>query len=167
MIRLSASAKGEVHLQDTHLCCLDHYIRIRLLHNITIEHYTVCRQLSNIEEFTDQVILENISLLAPTRRFYRGAMLETKDLERCCPLHNGHHEGQEPSTTLGQLNTLPLELLQPILLDPDLKSLTVSGSVNDTFRKIIDSIKEYDDIIAHASTTLRTALSINLGSWIS
>jgi hypothetical protein len=120
-----------------------------------------------MEEFTDQVILENISLLAPTQKFYRGAMLETKDLGRCCPLDNGHHEGQEPSASLGQLDTLPLELLQPILLDIDLKSLTVLRSVNRTFRKTIDSIKEYDDIIAHAPTSLRAALSINLGSWIS
>jgi hypothetical protein len=120
-----------------------------------------------MEGFTDQVILENISLLAPTRSFYTGAMLEAKDLERCCPLDNGHHEGQEPSATLGQLDTLPLELLQPILLDLDLKSLTALRSVNRTFRKTIDSIKEYDDIITHGPTSLRAALSINLGSWIS
>jgi hypothetical protein len=120
-----------------------------------------------MEEFTDKVILENLSLLAPTRAFYRGAMLETKDLERCCPLDNGHHEGQEPSASLGELDTLPLELLQPILLDIDLKSLTVLRSVSRSFRKTIDSMKEYDDIITHAPSTLRAALSINLGSWIS
>jgi hypothetical protein len=74
----------------------------------------------------------------------------------------GHHEGQEPSATLGQLDTLSLQLFQPILLDLGLKSLTVLSSVNRTFRKTIDSIKEYDDIIAHAPTSLRVALSINL-----
>ncbi|KAH7333252.1 hypothetical protein BKA65DRAFT_459953 [Rhexocercosporidium sp. MPI-PUGE-AT-0058] len=94
-------------------------------------------------------------------------MLEPVDLERGCPLDNGRLDKQHDTTTLGTLETLPVELLQTILLDLDLQSLTSLRRVNRRARLAIDMLWQYNEIITYASNCLRAALSINVSTSIS
>lgn len=116
-----------------------------------------------------EVYLRKSSLLAPTREFDRVAMLEAKDLECCCPLDNGHHEGQEPSASPSirhsPTRTPPAGTSRHRSQESD--SITVCQWLSRIFRKTIDSIKGYADIITYALTSFRAALLINLSSWIS
>ncbi len=73
-------------------------------------------------------------------------MLEPADLERPCPFDNRRHNTQDIAT-LGTLETLPVELLQMILLDLDLQSLTPLRSANRHTRLTIDTLWHYNEII--------------------
>ena len=114
----------------------------------------------------------NIERLTHQRTIHVGAMLEPMDLQRRCPLDNGLHDDlqvtpQKSSFSLGSLDTLPIELLCAILLDLDLQSLTRLRSVNCRARFTVDTLPQYNNIITHAPSSIRAALSINMSPWIS
>jgi hypothetical protein len=118
-------------------------------------------------EFNEQFVIANLHHLTHHRTGFKGAMLEPADLERGCPLDNSRHDDKQDTATLGTLETLPVELLQMILLDLDLQSLTSLRCVNRRTRLTIDTLWQYNEIITHASNSLRAALSINVGTSIS
>jgi len=117
-------------------------------------------------EFSEQFVILNLHHLTHHRTGFKGAMLEPVDLERGCPLDNGLHEKQD-TATLGNLKTLPVELIKMILLDLDLPSLTTLRRVNRRTRLTIDTLLQYSEIIRYASNSLRAALSIKVGASIS
>jgi hypothetical protein len=117
-------------------------------------------------EFDKQFIISNLHRLTHDRIGFKGAMLEPIDLERGCPLDNGR-QGRQATATLGTLEILPVELVQIVLLDLDLQSLTSLRRVNRRAMVTIDMLCQYSEIIAYASNSLRAALSINLGASIS
>jgi hypothetical protein len=117
-------------------------------------------------EFDEQFVLSNLHHLTHNRTGFKGAMLEPVNLERGCPLDNGRHDKQH-SATLGALEALPVELLQIVLLDLDLQSLTLLRHVNRRARFTIDTLWQYSEIIRYAPNSLRAALSINVGTSIS
>lgn len=85
------------------------------------------------------------------------------DLERACPL-DSYKQEELPDRDLGLLDTLPLELLQNILSQVDLRTLVDIRSVNRRALQVIDSIPEYRKIIQHAPDSLRAALCIETAS---
>jgi len=118
-------------------------------------------------EINEQFIMANLHHLTHQRTGFKGAMLEPGDLESHCPLDNGRHDKQEIFSSLGNLETLPLELLHMILLDLDLQTLTSLRRVNRRTRYTLDTLRQYNEIISYAPHSLRAALSINVGSSIS
>lgn len=91
--------------------------------------------------------------------------LDDQGLARRCPLDNGRHEGI-PAFDLGDLDKLPLELLSKALVQIDLRSLTDLRRVNQRAMEVVDSIMQYQVIVAHAPNSLRGILAIGTGQWI-
>jgi hypothetical protein len=87
-------------------------------------------------------------------------------IESLCPLDNGQQH-DTPRSTLGALDKLPLELLNIVLVQLGIGSLTDFRRVNRQARRVIDSIPQYREIIQHAPATIRGILSIETGDWIS
>ena len=86
-------------------------------------------------------------------------VLSDLDLERTCPLDNSRIYAA-PKHDLGQLDLLPLEILQATLVQVDLRTLTGLRRVNRRARQVISSIPDYRNIVNHSPTTLRACLSI-------
>ncbi|KAI9878987.1 MAG: hypothetical protein M1830_009916 [Pleopsidium flavum] len=92
-------------------------------------------------------------------------------LERQCPLDNGRKlKASRPnssafSATLGELNRLPLELVQAILLKLDLQSLTTFRSVNHRARHVVDYLPLYKEVVTYAKDALRALLALNLAKY--
>ncbi|KAF2459722.1 hypothetical protein BDY21DRAFT_176813 [Lineolata rhizophorae] len=91
--------------------------------------------------------------------------LDDNDLARRCPLDNGH-ACNTPQQDLGALDALPLELLQVLLAQLDLRTLTDFRRVNKRALQVVDSIPGYKAITTHAPNALRGILSIGTGRWI-
>lgn len=96
-------------------------------------------------------------------------MVMPDGLVRCCPLDNGRHQAftAEPKFTLGVFDILAPELIQKVLLELDLNSLTAFRRVNQHARCNVDAISKYRAIYTHAPSVLRAALSLGAVSWIS
>ncbi|PWY94233.1 hypothetical protein BO94DRAFT_563691 [Aspergillus sclerotioniger CBS 115572] len=87
------------------------------------------------------------------------------DIPTLCPLDNGQlHDA--PIYGLGTLEQLPLELLQIILVQLEIKALTDFRRVNRQARQIVNSVPQYNQIVQHAPISIRAILSIETGDWI-
>ncbi|EEP78298.1 predicted protein [Uncinocarpus reesii 1704] len=89
-----------------------------------------------------------------------------EDLERLCPLDAGRRHAN-PVHDLGQLEQLPLELLNMVLLGLDLRSLMDFRRVNQRAMEVVGSIPQYATILMHAKNALRGIISIGSARWIS
>jgi hypothetical protein len=69
-------------------------------------------------------------------------------------------------TSVGVLDALPLELLQEILSQIDLQTLTDFQRVNRGAAKLVNSLPQLKAINTHAPNALRGILSIKTGRWI-
>lgn len=74
--------------------------------------------------------------------------------------------GLPPRTDLGVLDALPLELLQEIMSQLDLRTLPDFRRVNRRATEVVDSLPQYKAINTHAVNALRGILSIETGCWI-
>ena len=81
------------------------------------------------------------------------------------PSHNGHTYGSS-TVDLGVLDKLPLELLQFLLSQLDLRTFETFRRVNQRALEVTESIPQYKAIATHARTALRGILSIETGPWI-
>lgn len=88
------------------------------------------------------------------------------DIENLCPLDNGQHS-RFPSYTLGSLEQLPVELINMVLIQLEIRSLTDFRRVNRRAMQVVDSIPQYKKIILHAATSIRGSLSIGTGNLFS
>jgi len=82
------------------------------------------------------------------------------------PPSNGHIR-KLPKVDLGTLDILPLELLQGLLSQLDLYTLTGFRRVNRRAIEVVESIPQYKAVTTHARNVLRGILSIETGQWIS
>ncbi|POR35733.1 F-box domain-containing protein [Tolypocladium paradoxum] len=71
-----------------------------------------------------------------------------------------------PTANLGALDALPLELLQEILCQLDLRTLTDFRYVNRRATELVDYLPQHRAITTHARNTLRAILGIGTGRWI-
>lgn len=102
-------------------------------------------------------------LSEPTYPFFPKFDRKLDDIESLCPLDNGR-DGRVPCHGLGQLEILPLEILQMVLLPLDIQSITQFRRINRQARLVVDQIPQYKQIIAHAPASIRGCLSIGTGS---
>lgn len=111
----------------------------------------------------DSPIVEGLTYRRPNLKDFT---LDDNDLTRTCPLDNHRHH-IDPKNDLGVLDTLPLELLSSILVQIDLRSLTDFRRINNRSMQVVDSVTEYQSIQRHTPDSLRSILSVGLGSHIS
>ncbi|KAM3423853.1 hypothetical protein BST61_g1250 [Cercospora zeina] len=89
--------------------------------------------------------------------------LDENELERTCPLDLGRHH-VDPQHDLGALNGLPLEILDDVLIQLDLRALMDFRAVNQRAMQVVDSIPQFRTIVKHSTSSLRGILSIEAGS---
>lgn len=90
--------------------------------------------------------------------------LDDANLETRCPLDNGRHSGT-PEQTVGQLDLLPLEIVNEILLSMDLPTLTNFRCINRRAMQLVDSLPQYRMVFKHCPNVLRAILSTNANSY--
>ena len=83
-----------------------------------------------------------------------------------CPPDNGYIR-KPPRVDLGALDILPLELLQGLLSQLDLCTLTQFRRVNRRAIEVVASIPQYKAVTTHARNVLLGMLSIQTGQHIS
>lgn len=86
--------------------------------------------------------------------------LDDADLETHCPLDSGQYSIQ-PQYSLGQLDTLPLEIVIDILLTLDIPSLTAFRHVNRRAMGLVHSLHQYRMVVKHCPNVLRAIISID------
>ena len=92
--------------------------------------------------------------------------LDDNDLARQCPLDNGRRSFS-PKFGLGDLDSLPPELLTLILAQIDIQSLTGFRRVNQRAMEWVESLPQYKALVTHAPALLRGILGIETGQWFS
>jgi hypothetical protein len=70
-----------------------------------------------------------------------------------------------PKTNLGSLDMLPVELMQPILAQLDLRTLEDFRRVNQRALQLVSSVPQYKAIETYALDALRGILSTGIGRW--
>ncbi|KAK3335617.1 hypothetical protein B0T19DRAFT_13822 [Cercophora scortea] len=91
--------------------------------------------------------------------------LDPADFERCCPLDNGRHHYSYQAGQAGQLDKLPLELAQTILLQLDIPTLTGFRRVNRWAACLVDSLHPYSQVLKHCPGVLRAVISLQASSY--
>ena len=92
----------------------------------------------------------------------RDNTLDDAQLETRCPLDNGRHDYKTISTCFAanQLDRLPFELLNEVLLQVDIPSLTRFRGLNRRTMELVNSIHQYTAIIKHCPNIIRAIVSI-------
>lgn len=85
--------------------------------------------------------------------------LDDIDLGHQCVLDVGCHPDIQPSTSLGTLDTLPLEILSNFLLHLDIPTLTAYRQVNAKATETVDFLYQYKTVVAHCPNVLRAIVS--------
>ncbi|KAL3491173.1 hypothetical protein BJX62DRAFT_237411 [Aspergillus germanicus] len=110
---------------------------------------------------------DELELPATVKNFtyYRLSLVDhTLDSNsRLCPLDDGRHTSP-PKVDLGALDKLPQELLEMVLGQLDIQSLTKFRRVNRRAMQAVDSIHAYKQIVTRFPTALRAILSISTGA---
>ena len=91
--------------------------------------------------------------------------IDPEILEQNCPLAQlSSIAGSNTTTlkTLGQLDLLPLEIIQSVLQLLDLQPLTLVQSLNHRSKLLVDSLPQHREIVTHAPNALRAILSNGL-----
>jgi len=111
----------------------------------------------------DSPIVEGMTYRRPNLKDFT---LDDNSLTHTCPLdYHRHH--LDPKHDLGVLDELPLELLEFVLVQIDLRSLTDFRRINNRAMQVVDPILEYRLMQRHAPDLLRGILSVELGLHIS
>ena len=90
--------------------------------------------------------------------------LDEAELTTQCPLDNGRHSVQ-PRDLVGQLDSLPGELLDEILVSLDIQTLTTFRLVNHRAMSLVDSLHQYAAILNHCPDVIRAIISIHAESF--
>ena len=91
--------------------------------------------------------------------------IDLKELERSCPLAKPSDiecSNLQCVHSLGQLDSLPLEIIQKILRLLDIHTLTLMQSLNHRSKLLVESLPEHREIVTHVPNALRALLSIEL-----
>jgi hypothetical protein len=86
-------------------------------------------------------------------------------LDSKIPLDNGRHQWT-PKEPLGLFDTLSQELLDMILPQLDIRTLTNLRMANKRGREVVDSTPQYRTIFERAAIAIRVALTIEMGEWL-
>ena len=97
---------------------------------------------------------------------YTHPLINDFTLDENLPTPHYYYVSTSPEVGLGSLDILPLELLQRILFQLDLCTLTGFRRVNQLALQSVASIPQYKAINTHANDALRGILSIKTGRWI-
>lgn len=92
---------------------------------------------------------------------------ENELLERGLPLSNPSDRSLSPRFDLGDLDELPSELLDEILAQVDLDSLSRFRGVNQRALQTVDCLPQYRAIVQHSPQLLRGVLATGIGASIS
>lgn len=121
----------------------------------------------------DEILLrmdsELAKLLSRERTGLRGECLEPENLARCCPMdfvHMSYFDSHEAHTSMGQLDILPLELRNEVLLSLDLETLTTLRRTSQSSRLAVEHLPKYKALRAYAPELLRAAISIGISDMI-
>lgn len=102
---------------------------------------------------------------------YRHLNLKDNTLdENDLPLHkplDGGRDFRKAEDGLGVLEEIPLEIVNMVLVNLDLRTLANFRQVSQRALQAVNSLPHYRAIMIHAPNTLRGILSIETGSWIS
>lgn len=115
----------------------------------------------------EQLVAFHLPELTYERTDLARATVAAEDLARHCPLDNGRHDFHKITATLGGLDILPLEILNMIVSDLDLHTLTTFQAVNKCARLHVDRLPQYKIIFTKAPDALRAAVASGAASWIS
>ena len=118
--------------------------------------------LSLIPSMANPDAAQNVDQLTYERQDLFDYGPNLKKLEQNCPLAQPSKITGSNTTflqALGQLDLLPLEILQTILQLLDLYTLTLMQSINRRSKLLVDSLPQHREIITHAPNALRAILS--------
>ncbi|KAM7210248.1 hypothetical protein V8F06_014370 [Rhypophila decipiens] len=90
--------------------------------------------------------------------------LDDVELESRCPLDNGRH-AFTPKTSVGQLDLLPIELIDQVLILLDIPTLTNFRRVNQRAMHLVDSLPPYRRLWTSCPNVLRAVISIKASSF--
>jgi len=90
--------------------------------------------------------------------------LDDAGLDTRCPLDNGRHVIQ-PKQSVGQLDRLPVELIDHVLRMLDIPTLSTFRRVNQRAMHLVDSLPPYRRVWTSCPTILRVVVSINAASF--
>lgn len=93
--------------------------------------------------------------------------LDDAQLETRCPLDNGRCIDMSipPRHTIGQLDTLPAEILLLMLPHVDIPSLTRFRSVNRRAMELTDAIPQYAALLKHCPNIVRAVVSVQADAY--
>lgn len=86
--------------------------------------------------------------------------LDDAELDARCPLDNGRHVIL-PKTSVGQLDLLPVELIDQVLRMLDIPTLTTFRRVNQRAMHLVDSLPPYRRLWTSCPNILRAVVGIN------
>ena len=108
---------------------------------------------------------QQLDELTYERQDIRDLSINLKMLEQYCPLARPSSiSGLNTASFqhLGQLDLLPLEVIQSVLQQLDLYTLTLMQSINHRSKLLVDSLPQHREIVTHAPNALRAILSTGL-----
>ncbi|KAH8725641.1 hypothetical protein GQ44DRAFT_739461 [Phaeosphaeriaceae sp. PMI808] len=77
------------------------------------------------------------------------------------------HITKTPKVDLGTLDVLPLELLQDLLFQIDLRTLAKFRRINRRAVEVVEAIPQHKAVTTHAPNVIHGILGIETGQWIS
>ena len=112
----------------------------------------------------DPIVAQQLNELTYERQDIYDLFMNLKTLEQNCPLAQPSIEGSNTASLypLGQLDVLPLEIIQNILQLLDLQTLALTQSVNQRSKLLVDSLPQHREIVTYAPNALRAMLSTGL-----
>lgn len=110
-----------------------------------------------------------LSTIAHPRLSLDSIMINAETLRVRCPMDNDRTMALTSSVSenLGNLEYLPLEIIELILLTADLASLTAFRAVNSRALNVVDELHPYQTLVSYARPTLRAFLATGTAAYFS
>ena len=99
-------------------------------------------------------------------QFHTVSTLDKRYLATNIPLDNWRHH-VDPTADIGLLSGLPVEVLDKILIQLTLRTLTDFRRVNQRAMQLVDAVSEYQTVLKHSPDALRAILATGAGRFIS
>ncbi|CAF9942373.1 hypothetical protein IMSHALPRED_003644 [Imshaugia aleurites] len=115
----------------------------------------------------DLISAQQLDELTYERQEIHRLSINLETLEQRCPLTQPSSvDGSNTASlqSLGQLDSLPLEIIQNVIQLLDLHTLILMQSLNHRSKLLVNSLPAHRDIVAHAPNALRAILSTGLAS---
>ena len=118
------------------------------------------------DRMSDLIAAKRLDELTYQRRELSLLSVNLDMLEQSCPLAQPRLGGPHTASLqpLGQLDVLPLEMVQQILQLMDIHTLTCMQCLNHRSNLLVNSLPQHRDIAAHVPNALRAMLATGLVS---